>query len=101
MATPSSESRKSDNMLPQFRLKGCPRCGGDLRRGRDYWGPVDTCVQCSHVFDICPIQEDREAPEGWRFNKPVLTDLDDEDGDEDEEGSIGIVAEHYSKMQYR
>ena len=29
-----------------FKLKGCPRCGGDLREERDKYGTYEICLQC-------------------------------------------------------
>ena len=32
-----------------FLLKGCPKCGGDVRLERDEYGDVDlVCLQCSY-----------------------------------------------------
>ena len=39
-------------MKPQFRLKACPRCGGDLTRDRDEYGDYDGCIQCGYVADL-------------------------------------------------
>lgn len=35
------------------RLKGCPRCRGDMFRDRDYFGAYWQCLQCG-----CQIQDD-------------------------------------------
>ena len=41
-----------------FKLKGCPRCGGDLREERDKYGAYDICLQCgfhqSDSADLSP-----------------------------------------------
>ena len=29
-----------------FRLKGCPRCSGDVFVSHDQYGPFVTCIQC-------------------------------------------------------
>ena len=39
-------------MKPQFRLKACPHCGGDLARDRDQYGDYDRCFQCGYVADL-------------------------------------------------
>jgi hypothetical protein len=31
-----------------FRLRGCPRCNGDLREGKDKYGKYLTCLQCGY-----------------------------------------------------
>lgn len=31
-----------------LRLKGCPRCHGDLREGKDRYGEYLTCLQCGY-----------------------------------------------------
>jgi ssDNA-binding Zn-finger/Zn-ribbon topoisomerase 1 len=34
-----------------FLLKGCPKCGGDIRLERDEYGDVDlVCLQCSYTL---------------------------------------------------
>jgi hypothetical protein len=34
-----------------FLLKGCPKCGGDIRLERDEYGDVDlVCLQCSYYL---------------------------------------------------
>ena len=35
-----------------LHFKGCPRCGGDMHRGRDIYGEFDTCMQCGHTRDV-------------------------------------------------
>ena len=33
-------------------LKGCPRCSGDLKDSRDFYGSYVMCLQCGyHVLD--------------------------------------------------
>ena len=39
-------------MKPQFRLKACPRCGGDLARDKDQYRDYDGCIQCGYVADL-------------------------------------------------
>ena len=34
-----------------LRLKGCPRCGGDLALQQDLDGLLWLCVQCGHWLD--------------------------------------------------
>ena len=35
-------------------LASCPRCGGDLRHGVDWYGRFAHCVQCGH-YTSAPI----------------------------------------------
>lgn len=35
-------------------LKGCPRCRGDLRVGKDFYGEYKQCVQCGYMEDLEP-----------------------------------------------
>lgn len=39
-------TRPASPELPNFALKGCPRCGGDLFK--DYYGER-SCLQCGYV----------------------------------------------------
>ena len=32
----------------QYRLKGCPRCGGDIIRDWGYGELEESCLQCGH-----------------------------------------------------
>ncbi|MGQ9572277.1 MAG: hypothetical protein ACUVV3_03700 [Dehalococcoidia bacterium] len=51
------------------RLKGCPRCGGDMTYEVDIYGPFRQCLQCSYLEDLpaeaTPVAADnhQEAPE--------------------------------------
>ena len=40
-----------------WKLKGCPRCGGDifLERDEDRW--YEQCLQCSYVHELKDIAE--------------------------------------------
>ena len=33
-------------------LKACPRCQGDLRINRDFYGEYRQCVQCGYMKDL-------------------------------------------------
>lgn len=35
-------------------LKECPRCRGDLRIGKDFYGEYKQCVQCGYMEDLEP-----------------------------------------------
>lgn len=38
-------------MPPEFLLKGCPKCGGDLLKEGDAYGNYTKCVQCGRIFE--------------------------------------------------
>ena len=35
----------------------CPRCGGDLHRGGDYYGEYRNCLQCGNVIYVEPAKK--------------------------------------------
>ena len=35
-----------------LRLKGCPRCKGDLIFELDQWGLYEQCLQCGYLRDL-------------------------------------------------
>ncbi len=35
-----------------WKLKGCPRCGGDVFLDRDYDGWFEECLQCGRRFEL-------------------------------------------------
>ena len=35
-----------------LRLKGCPRCKGDLHTNRDLYGSYTECLQCGYMRDL-------------------------------------------------
>ena len=35
-------------------FKACPRCKGDMARGRDMYGEYIQCFQCRHVINFEP-----------------------------------------------
>ena len=43
-----------------FKLRGCPKCHGDLYTGEDVHGAYMSCVQCGRYFDL-PVASDRVA----------------------------------------
>ncbi len=36
----------------RLRLKGCPRCKGDLVTELDQWGWYEECIQCGYLHDL-------------------------------------------------
>ena len=35
-----------------LKLKGCPRCGGDVHTNRDLYGSYEQCIQCGYMKDL-------------------------------------------------
>ena len=35
-----------------IRLKGCPKCKGDVVIDNDHYGWYEQCLQCGHVSDL-------------------------------------------------
>ena len=35
-----------------LRLKGCPRCNGDIFQSRDHHGWYEHCLQCGYLRDL-------------------------------------------------
>lgn len=38
--------------LGMWRLRGCPRCKGDITLQRDHWGRYEQCIQCGYLHDL-------------------------------------------------
>lgn len=45
-----------------WRLKGCPKCGGDVFVDRDISGWYEQCLQCGYLHDLNSIEEVKEQP---------------------------------------
>jgi len=50
--------------MNRWRLKSCPRCGGDLliERDLDFW--YEQCLQCSHKTELKPVHEYKDTMAG-------------------------------------
>ena len=61
-----------------FKLRGCPKCHGDLFVGEDIYGRYLSCVQCGRYFSVpdAPPAGVRLAPDSLPAGPPVLADLD-------------------------
>ena len=52
-----------------LKLKGCPRCNGDIFIDRDIYGWYEQCLQCGYMSDLVSLvdmkeqlaEEEREA----------------------------------------
>ncbi len=52
-----NELRRGGRVLVRLRLKGCPRCRGDLVVELDQWGWYEECIQCGYLHDLQNIVE--------------------------------------------
>ena len=60
-----------------FKLRGCPKCHGDLFVGEDIYGKYLSCVQCGRYFSLeAPYRDVRRAPDAQPAGPPVLADLE-------------------------
>ena len=57
---------RSIKSVSKWKLKSCPRCGGDLLVEKDLYGWSEKCFQCSFSRDLKEVvtikKEDLEAP---------------------------------------
>ena len=44
--------RENEENPMTLRLKGCPKCHGDVRFDRDQYGWYEQCIQCGFVRDL-------------------------------------------------
>ena len=51
--------------MVRWKLKSCPRCGGDMLIDMDLDRWYEQCLQCSYRTDLQPLKE---------FKDPVATD---------------------------
>ena len=43
-----------------LRLKGCPRCNGDIFIDRDMYGWYEQCLQCGYMGDLKSLVDMKE-----------------------------------------
>ncbi len=48
--------------MVMWRLKSCPRCGGDVFIDRDLGGWYEQCLQCSYRRDLKSLAELKKQP---------------------------------------
>lgn len=46
-----------------WRLKGCPKCGGDVFIDHDMNGWYEQCLQCGYLHDLGAMLEVKELPQ--------------------------------------
>ncbi|GAF84427.1 unnamed protein product [marine sediment metagenome] len=52
-----NELRRGRRVWVRLRLKGCPRCRGDLVVELDQWGWYEACIQCGYLHDLQSVVE--------------------------------------------
>lgn len=45
-----------------LKLKGCPKCGGDVQLDSDHYGWYEQCIQCGYMRDVPNIDEVKQQP---------------------------------------
>jgi hypothetical protein len=50
-----------------WKLKGCPRCGGDLFLESDEYDWFETCLQCSFRQELKKVNEPSESEAEEKF----------------------------------
>ncbi len=53
-------------MGQKWKLKSCPRCGGDMfiERDLDFW--YEQCLQCSYSIELAPLSRFKDHQEAAR-----------------------------------
>lgn len=49
-------------MMPSWRFKACPRCGGDSFIDKDMDGWYEQCLLCSHRRELKDLDQFRRRP---------------------------------------
>ncbi len=55
-----------------WRLKGCPKCSGDMFLEKDLDGWYERCLQCGYNRDMVTIVEVKQEPSTKRKKEPAL-----------------------------
>jgi len=63
--------KRSGGDAAMWRLKGCPKCGGDVFIDRDMNGWYEQCLQCGYVHDLKSVLEVKEQTRE-NTREPVL-----------------------------
>ena len=54
-----------------WRLKGCPKCGGDVYVDRDHDGWHEECLQCGHCASMRTMVQAAKQRNGRRGRVPI------------------------------
>jgi len=55
------------------KLKGCPRCGGDIFIDRDQYGWYEYCIQCGYINDTKRSVKLGQHPDRDEKTKRIVT----------------------------
>ena len=55
-----------------IRFKSCPRCKGDVRLDRDYYGWYEECLQCGYMRDLESIVKEKRLVHERKKRLPRL-----------------------------
>jgi hypothetical protein len=47
--------------MAMFKLKGCPRCHGDIYLDKDLYGVYEQCIQCGYMLYQTPVKAKKQA----------------------------------------
>ncbi|MBI2851208.1 MAG: hypothetical protein HYX80_09285 [Chloroflexi bacterium] len=47
--------------MARWKVKGCPRCRGDMFLDRDFDAWYEQCLQCSYRVELKPLERAKEA----------------------------------------
>jgi hypothetical protein len=56
----------------KWRLRSCPRCGGDMFVGKDLYGWYESCLQCGYYGELKNLDEFGQNPTP-KDERPVVT----------------------------
>ena len=61
-----------------FKLRGCPKCQGDLYTGEDIYGVYLSCIQCGRYFAVAeaPDRVVWPVPDAQAAGPPALEELE-------------------------
>lgn len=66
--SPNELMRRGKRVLIRWRLKGCPRCKGDVVVELDQWGRYEKCIQCGYMLDLQNVVEIKQQAAQQRHN---------------------------------
>jgi hypothetical protein len=55
----------------RWKLRSCPRCGGDVFIDRDLYGWYEKCLQCGYCCELNGLGEFGQSPAVQKYKRPV------------------------------
>ncbi len=62
-------TRRGRCIRVRLKLKGCPRCKGDVIVEVDQWGWYENCIQCGYLHDLPNVVEVKQQMAQRRHNR--------------------------------